>query len=36
MLLKEYEIYKSGEKEIFENDLFNNIEKLAQYLTDNG
>lgn len=36
MLLKEYEVYKSEEKESFENDLFNNIEKLAQYLTDKG
>lgn len=35
MLLNEYKVYKSEEKESFEKDLFNNIEKLAQYLTDN-
>lgn len=36
MLLNEYKVYNSEEKEIFEKDLFDNIEKLAQYLTDKG
>lgn len=34
MLLKEYEVYRNEEKIIFEQDLFNNIENLARYLTD--
>lgn len=36
MLLNEYKVYKSEEKESLEKDLLNNIEKLAQYLTDKG